>query len=371
MSTSSTNGITSIENTTSLSSRLKQAKKDFPSSKLKEVNNFTIDMGAAYAFPENRIKTDLPAGVYYPSHSRNYDFLLSKSSVKHNETVANYDAMFDDLESILGEGVSDPENQYKIEKAIQMRKHQYLGDGYFPLHLYNEALEEVHEGIIKFLNNKEFYTKADLGFKRSVLLYGLTGSGKSRYLDWLSKELITELNAIVIRINSVGELGRLNEFGLLTINRMLNNRLIIILIEELSALVGSRNGHLSLLNTLDSPLLRENVLFLATTNNPDRIPTNIIARHQRLDELVEISPESNSSEFTEAFYHFVFQEPMNQKYKASEWFSKQLTPASLKELFVYAKLNKVDLDESYNRIKEREQKIRDNFRVTEPLGFLG
>lgn len=366
-----TNNISSFANTPSLSQQLTQAKKDFPSSKLKEVNNFTIDMGSAFAFPENRIITDLPAGVYYPSYSRNYDFLLSKASVKHNESVANYDTMFDELETILGEGISDPENQYKIEQAIQNRKHQYLGDGYFPLHNFNVALSEAHKGIIKFLNNKAFYKKSDLGFKRSVLLYGPTGSGKSRYLDWLSKELITELNAIVIRINSVGELGRLNEFGLLTINRMLNNRLIIILIEELSALVSSRNGHLSLLNTLDSPLLRENVLFLATTNNPENIPTNIIARHQRLDELAEISPESNSKGFTEAFYHFVFNEPMERKYKASEWFSKQLTPASLKELFVYSKLNNVDLDESYNRIKEREQKIRDNFRVTEPLGFLG
>jgi len=187
-----------VDTTPSISDQLGKAKEDFPAPKLDQVKNFTYDLGAAYAFPKNRVITDLPAGIYYPSYNRNQDFLLSKASVSQQSDSMNSENMFDHLEMILGESNNDPETHYKIQQVIQKRRHEYLGDGYFPMHHFHEGLEDVHGGIIKFLNSKSFYTKSNLGFKRSVLLYGPTGSGKSRYMDFISNSLIHELHAIVI-----------------------------------------------------------------------------------------------------------------------------------------------------------------------------
>ncbi|MCC5907019.1 MAG: AAA family ATPase [Balneolaceae bacterium] len=353
-----------------LSGISKTIKDEFTSFQNNQLKNYAIDTGTTLFFPVNPVQTHIPAGIYYPQRSRDHDFVLSK--IGSDNTIVNDQESDEFLAELMwaldDESISQSANA-KFVDVQRKRKVEYLGDGYFPLHEYNTELIDVHDGIIKWLNNKEFFNQSKLGFKRSILLYGETGSGKSRYIDWLSKELIQELEAIVIRVTTVNDVDLLNEHGLLTLNRVLKNRLLIIIIEELASIVSYRNGHIGLLNLLDSPLLRENVMFLSTTNNPDRIPSNIIERHSRLDVLAEICSKNNSPEFPKAFYQFVFQEALESKYEASEWYMKSMTPAALKELFIYSKIHQVSLDESYEKIKERSEIIDRNFSPAERLGF--
>ncbi|MFP8488489.1 AAA family ATPase [Gracilimonas sp. Q87] len=353
---------------TDLPKRFQTARKYFKiPAESHQIHNVIYDHGFGYSFPSKPITTQIPAGTYQVGYTRDHDFILSKTSkvnrIDSNESIED---LLMELNGFIDEKEVD-KNQFK--NVAHEKSYGFMGRGYFPLHEYNSSLNSVYEELILFLNNKEFYQKSELGFKRSVLLYGDTGVGKSRFLDWFSKSMIKELDAIVIRLNNSDDIDRLNSHGLNTLNRVAKNRLIIFLIEELSSLVGYRQSHLGLLNLLDNPILRDNVLFLSTTNNPEKIPANIIARQQRLDVLAEVNPKDNSDDFVDAFYEFVFQEEFPPKYKTSEWYEKPLTPAALKELFIYAQMHQVDLDASYQKIKERERLVKDNFDSRDPVGF--
>lgn len=355
---------------TSLSKELSKAKQYFKIKKESHrVKDVIYDIGSGYAFPPKPVFKELPPGTYHIDYNRESGFMLSKVAKSSNNLPTDEDML--DLFYALGEDTDEVrrERTEETQAYIHEQNYGFMEKGYFPLHKFNSGLKKVHDGIIKFLNNKEFYDRAELGYKRSILLYGKHGTGKSRYLDWISKNLIKELDAIVIRVNSGDDVERLNDSGILTLNRVIKDRLIVFLIEELSSIVSYRNAHISLLHFLDNPILRDNVLVLTTTNNPEKIPLNIIDRHQRLDMLVEISAERNDPDFPEAFYEFVFQEPMPAKYKASQWYSKELSPATMKELFLYSQMNQVDLDEAYHLIKQREELIRNDFEVREPMGF--
>ena len=334
------------------------------------MKNLILDYGGVYGFPQHRVMTSIEAGIYYPVSNRNEPFLLSKVSTEGNTpSQIESDDFLMELELALGDTVSNGETRAKLNTALKENSVRYLGNGYFPMHEYNSGLKQVYGEIVKFLNNKEWYEENSIGFKRNILLYGSHGSGKSRFIDYIAKELITHLDAIVIRIGSASELDRLNEHGQLIINRCLKDRLVIILIEELASLVTHRSGHISLLNLLDSPLLRDNIMFLMTTNSPDRIPANIIARHQRVDTLCEICPEKNDSKFPDAFHHFLFGEVLDPKYEASEWYSSSLTPADLKELYVYSKIHDECYDFAFQSIRNRQQIVRENFNYTPTVGF--
>ncbi len=364
LSTSST----SKESDNSIAHLLSEAKKYFSINNSKKYKNVVLDQGPLLSFPPHTIESEIPSGIYYPSSTRHENFVLSKVSARENYNDADED-MLDLLEALGDE--PDLYREMGSEYLRQLQKEhrtKYLGSHYFPTHEYNTTLKRVHEGIISFLNNKEFFEANNLGFKRSILLYGSHGTGKSRYVEFIAKKLIKTLDSIIIRIGSPQDVKLLNDFGLLTLNRVIENRLIVLVIEEVASIVTGRDGHIGLLNILDNSLLRENLLVLSTTNTPDRIPSNVL-RNQRVDVLEEIRADDYNDQFPIDFYKFIFQESFPEKYRDSEWVEMKLNPADLKELFLFAKINDVDIDTSFKQLKKRNRIVERRFQSTTHLGF--
>jgi len=353
---------------TSIAPLLEQAKKYFSINSSKRYKNVVLDQGPLLSFPPHTIQSEIPSGVYYPSSTRHDNFVLSKVSVTNNNVEVDED--FIDLLEAIGEDTSDVstyESEY-LRKLQKEHRTKYLGSHYFPTHDYNSTLNDIHSGIINFLNNKEFYQSNNLGFKRSILLYGSHGTGKSRYVEYIAKQLIDELDAIVIRVGSSQDVSLINDYGLITLNRIIKDRLIIFIIEEVASIVCGRDGHVGLLSILDNSLLRENLLILSTTNTPERIPENVL-RNQRVDVLAEVTADGYNDEFPIDFYKFIFGEEFPDKYKNSEWTEQKLNPADLKELFLYAKINDVDIDASYEELQRRNRIVKDRFQSRSHLGF--
>lgn len=365
-----TNVISNTNNTdTSISHLLSKAKKYFSINNPKKYRDVVLDQGPILSFPPHTIQSEIPSGIYYPSSTRHDNFVLSKVSSRENYNYADEDML--DLLEALG----DEPDLYKEMGSDYLRQLQkehrtkYLGSNYFPTHNYNATLHDIYSGVINFLNNKEFYETNNLGFKRSILLYGTHGVGKSRFLEFMTKALlIDELDAIVVRIGSSQDVKLLNDFGLLTLNRVVENRLIVLVIEEVASIVCGRDGHIGLLNILDNSLLRENLLVLSTTNTPERIPENVL-RNQRVDVLAEITADGYNEEFPIDFYQFIFGEKFPDKYSNSKWTEEKLNPADLKELFLFAKINDVDIDTSYEELQRRNRIVKDRFQSRGNLGF--
>lgn len=108
------------------------------------------------------------------------------------------------------------------------------------------------------------------------MLYGEPGTGKSRFVEHICDSLIREQDAVVVRIESSNQLDHVVDKGMLCFNDYLEGRLKVFVIEELTNLIRHSSSYAELLNFLDSPHLRNDVIFFITTNYPDKIPNNII-----------------------------------------------------------------------------------------------
>ena len=63
-----------------LSSQLVKAKKYFPIQSQKQYKNTVLDREQILSFPPFVISSEIPAGIYYPTETREENFALSKSS---------------------------------------------------------------------------------------------------------------------------------------------------------------------------------------------------------------------------------------------------------------------------------------------------
>lgn len=316
-------------------------------------------------FPGTVIADEIPAGVYYPAVNKISDrFILTRFNPKTTSSeLNNIESLFNELDDST-ESVTPSDTHLKNghTRTIKSRK------SYFPMENYHTGFKKVDTCINTFLDSKDFYDLNHIGYKRSVLMYGKPGTGKSRYIDNKCKELIESHNAIVLRIEGYSELSLLLNKGLFYIREKMENRLKVIVIEELATIV-QRNDYTELLNFLDHVYLQDNLLFLMTTNTPELIPENIVDRPSRVDILEEIGNDGYTNGFIEAWYTFLMGEEMDESWQKMDFYDKELSPAYLKELFISCKLNRSTIESSWKDIEKRRRKIKTRFKSAGEIGF--
>ncbi|MEX0719824.1 MAG: AAA family ATPase [Balneolaceae bacterium] len=299
--------------------------------------------------------------------------ILSKEKITESDTsVYNAiseeiydDLMLKDLEELLLEDsdfVTDKTNTKNSFIPVQ---------SYFPMEKYNPGLKSAKENIIKFLNAHDIYESLNMDYRRGILFYGEPGTGKSQFIYQLSQELIEDWQAIVIRIEDSTSLNSFYEYIMSNLSESYN-RLKVIVIEELADLCSSSSNISVLLSLLDSLVLRDNVLFLLTTNHPGRIPANIVDRPSRLDLLCPINNKDFKSEFVDAWFEFCTGRKISEEEKDQSWYGEthgKLSPAYFKELFLYSQLHVVSIDESWILIKDRRNEIQSDFNNRNGVGF--
>lgn len=319
-------------------------------------------------FKKIQTMSDIPAGEYYPAEDRGTGYLLP---INRSATYAEGKPLLDielntysdnDLQELL-------ENNSKAEgqglNFVPVHK-------YFPIEKWNPGLLSADENIQRFLKSKDLYRNLQMDYRRSLLIHGDPGTGKSQYLFHLSKQLIDNHDAIVIRIENSRQLSDF-ENGILNKIAGRTNRLKVIIIEELADFTGSRNIT-SILHLLDNMHFRENVMFLLTTNYPERIPENVVDRPSRIDLLSGVYSKDYTAEFVDAWYEFILGEPISEKEKEQSWYKEvpgKLSPAYMKELFIYSQLLEVSINKAWKLIKERKQSIKANFAESseKSIGF--
>jgi hypothetical protein len=145
----------------------------------------------------------------------------------------------------------------------------------------------VLEGIRKFWGSAEKYHKHGLLYKRGVLLWGPPGGGKTVSVHLLVTEIVTKHNGIVI----LAEDPALTVVVLRFLRQIEPSRPLIVILEDVDEIV-NRHGEHDLLAILDGEHQTDNVVYLATTNYPDRLGARIVNRPSRFDERVKIGMPS-------------------------------------------------------------------------------
>jgi len=357
-------------------------------------NKKVIDDGGEYRFVPDFTTTELPAGVYYPDYNSNGAFILVESAdfpdeaevsvsedppfgeiIEHEKDFFSVHESKQALNSEYGEPESDQEvaDKDKTPDGSSVKtdnvEAEWTNDSYFDLQNFNEGLQEAEENINKFLHSKQYYEDNDIAYRRSLLFFGPPGTGKSQYVSNKCYELVKKLNAVVVRLETHAQVEIFAEDGMRELANGLPHRFKVIVFEELSEVTKHDQIKQYVVNILDSSQLRENVLFMATTNDPQRLPDNFVDRPGRLDFLHGVYAKDNDPDYIPLFYeHLIGEEyPVDDP----EWTGKiatELTPAYVKGLFITAKERNEGLKKTYERIKKRRQLVDNNFKRSKP-GF--
>jgi len=127
-------------------------------------------------------------------------------------------------------------------------------------------------------------------YRAGIMLFGPPGSGKSCTIKLLSKKLIAQGGTV---FHSSGPPEPLSNF-LTSFFRIEPTRKCIVILEDIDSLL-SMYGESGYLDILDSAKSISNVMFIATTNYPDRLDRRIYNRPGRFSHVIKIGlPSANT-----------------------------------------------------------------------------
>lgn len=147
----------------------------------------------------------------------------------------------------------------------------------------------VLSNIRKFWNSGRRYHEHGLVFKRGILLWGPPGSGKTVTVHLLVRDLIAGDGIVVF-----GSHPRLTQVLVSAIRKIEPARPLIVVLEDIDEII-SRHGEHEILAMLDGESQTDNVVYLATTNYPERLGARIVNRPSRFDDRIFVGMPSETA----------------------------------------------------------------------------
>ena len=162
--------------------------------------------------------------------------------------------------------------------------------GFQPLNIITDTLykfpdtksDEIIKEVEDFWQMKDSFTKFGFLHKRGILLYGPPGGGKTCVVALIIKDMVNAGGLVIVHRNPARLMGMLTK-----LRSIEPNRPIVVVLEDIDAIIdeGFESG---LLNLLDGENQVDNIVFLATTNYPEKLDGRIVNRPSRFDRVVKI-----------------------------------------------------------------------------------
>jgi SpoVK/Ycf46/Vps4 family AAA+-type ATPase len=203
----------------------------------------------------------------------------NSQQIKSTNLNARMWAVLGDAHFPCEEAVKElPAGQYTIEhsqdRGIFFSKKEVNLDDLIVLP--DSATDAVLSEIDEFWKREEIYRKYRYLWKRGVLLWGPPGSGKTTTVQLISQNIV-KMGGISVYVSNPKHAA----FGLRLMRKVEPKRPIIVMLEDLDAIVHHHEAEL--LSLLDGELQIDNVVFVATTNYPEKLDKRIVNRPSRFD----------------------------------------------------------------------------------------
>jgi ATP-dependent 26S proteasome regulatory subunit len=235
--------------------------------------------------------------------------------------------------------------------------------------LPNQELLDIVEDIENFWKRSDIYKQYGFLHKRGILMYGDPGNGKSGIIQLCTKYLIEKMEGIVINISNGDQIEYFN-FISQSLRDIEPNRPLIVVLEDIDAIAGEGNWSTSmLLNMLDGVKQIDNVVYIATTNYPDKLEERITNRPSRFDRRYEIFPPSK--EVRESFIRHKLVEGGNDvELDINLWLKETegMSLSHLKELFISVIVMGNDFNETLKTLNGLTKKPKIKSK-TKTVGF--
>ena len=226
--------------------------------------------------------------------------------------------------------------------------------------LPSPEIESILSDIKIFWRKRETYKEYNFVHKRGILLYGDPGCGKSGIIQLCVKNLIEEENGIVINIKEDEDFKAFVEF-VPTIRTIEPERPLIVILEDIDSLAGEdRYSTTKLLNILDGVKQIENVVYIATTNYPEKLQERITNRPSRFDRRYEVQMPSRA--IRESYIKNKLSDDDLKNINLEEWLdsSEDMSLSHLKELVISVIVMGKDFKESLATLNALSDKPKIN-----------
>lgn len=146
------------------------------------------------------------------------------------------------------------------------------------LDLPDDNASKVVREINRFWELKDKFAEHKMPYKRGILLYGAPGTGKTCCLRSAMENLMKR-DGIIIEFSYPDAFLE----GYKIVRQIHPNKSVIALMEDLDSII-SNCSESKLLNILDGAHDVNNIIFVATTNYPERLGSRIFNRPSRFDK---------------------------------------------------------------------------------------
>lgn len=146
------------------------------------------------------------------------------------------------------------------------------------IELPDSESDAIIQEVRVFKGLREKFKDHGFLYKRGILLWGPPGSGKTCTLQLVIKMLVENHNSIAVLV----EEPKLAAFCLQALRRIEPDRQIVAILEDLDALC-DQHGESSYLALLDGESQVDNIVYVATTNYPERLDKRFVDRPSRFD----------------------------------------------------------------------------------------
>ena len=200
-------------------------------------------------------------------------------------------------------------------------------------HLPSYEITDILKDIDNFWNRADIYKKYNFVHKRGILMYGEPGCGKSGIIQLISQQLI-EKDGIVINVKDEEDVDKFTSF-IGTFRKVEPKRPLVVLLEDIDSLAGeNRYQTARLLNILDGVKQIEGVVYIATTNYPEKLQERITNRPSRFDRRYKV--ELPNDEIRKAYIKHKLKEDDIENVDIDEWVKKTagMSLSHLKEVVI-------------------------------------
>lgn len=195
-------------------------------------------------------------------------------------------------------------------------------------------LIDIIEDIQKFWQRADRYKEYGFLHKRGILLYGDPGMGKSGIIQLCTKHLVENMQGIVINLANGDQIEWYSEI-INSFRQIEPNRPIIVILEDVDGIAGEGSWSTSmLLNILDGVKQIDNVVYIATTNYPEKLEERLTNRPSRFDRRYEVEPPTD--EVRRAYFENKLTKQDLKSINMTDWIQQTdgMSLAHLRELVI-------------------------------------
>ena len=321
----------------------------------------------------------------YPSVSRNKikkmieKFRSSEYEISHDDDFSDINTQTPTEWSILQNDTfapsyvsipKVPSGLYEISWNSNIQNHVLIKQKMNIDELYelpSPEIQSILNDIQIFWDKRDVYKEYNFVHKRGILLWGDPGCGKSGIIQLCVKKLIENENGIVLNIKEEDDFKMFVDF-IQTIRKIEPERPLIVILEDIDSLAGEdRYSTTKLLNILDGVKQIENVVYIATTNYPEKLQERITNRPSRFDRRYEV--QMPSSGIREAYIKNKLSDEDLSKIDLPLWISQTdgMSLSHLKELIISVIVMGKDFEEAMENLSDMKKSPK--LKKSGSLGF--